>query len=68
MMIDYEKIYEERAEEYDRLVSAEDCDGRLLPALEGVLPLAGHHAIAHLGRGARRRLRSIRGHASRGAP
>lgn len=43
--VDYEKIYEERAEEYDRLVSAEDCDGRLLPAIQRVTPLAGARAV-----------------------
>jgi ubiquinone/menaquinone biosynthesis C-methylase UbiE len=45
MQIDYEKIYEEHAEEYDRLVSAEDCDGRLLPALEALMPLAGARVL-----------------------
>ena len=38
---DYETIYRERAADYDRLVSAEDCDGNLLPAIEAVAPLAG---------------------------
>jgi len=38
---DYEAIYLERAEDYDRLVDAEDCDGRLLPAIERVSKLAG---------------------------
>lgn len=45
MATDYETIYRERATEYDRLVSAEDCDGNLLPAIERVAPLAGAHVV-----------------------
>jgi ubiquinone/menaquinone biosynthesis C-methylase UbiE len=37
----YQRIYREEAEAYDRMVEAEDCDGRLLPALEAACPLAG---------------------------
>lgn len=32
-------IYRDHAEEYDRLISAEDCDGRLLPSLAAITPL-----------------------------
>lgn len=34
-------IYETHPEAYDRLVSAEDCDDRLLPALNAICPLPG---------------------------
>ena len=37
----YRRIYRDRADEYDALVGAEDCDGRLRPALEAIAPLAG---------------------------
>lgn len=39
--ITQERIYLEFAPEYDALVDAEDCDGRLLPALEAIAPLGG---------------------------
>jgi ubiquinone/menaquinone biosynthesis C-methylase UbiE len=39
--MDQERIYAEHAAEYDALVSAEDCDGHLLPAIEAIAPLAG---------------------------
>ncbi len=45
MGTDYESIYRERAADYDRLVSAEDCDGNLLPAIERVTPLAGANVV-----------------------
>ena len=41
MTTDYATIYRDHAEEYDALVSAEDCDGHLLPAIEGIATLAG---------------------------
>ena len=34
----FQRIYRERAEDYDRLVTAEDAEGRLLPAIEEVAP------------------------------
>jgi ubiquinone/menaquinone biosynthesis C-methylase UbiE len=34
----FHRIYRERAEDYDRLVAAEDAEGRLLPAIEEVAP------------------------------
>jgi SAM-dependent methyltransferase len=39
--MDYQRIYREQADAYDRLVGAEDCDGNLLPALAAQLPLDG---------------------------
>ncbi len=44
------EVYRGAAEAYDRLVSAEDCEGRLLPALEAVAPLAGR-AVLDVGSG-----------------
>ena len=38
-------IYRDHAEQYDALVSAEDCDEALLPAIEGVTSLAGAHVL-----------------------
>ena len=38
-------IYETRARDYHRLVSAEDCDERLLPAITSRVPLAGKRVI-----------------------
>jgi ubiquinone/menaquinone biosynthesis C-methylase UbiE len=37
--MDYEAIYRDGAEAYDRLVAAEDCDGALLPAIARVATL-----------------------------
>ena len=39
-MADQREIYERHAEEYDALVSAEDWDGRLVPAIDAIAPLA----------------------------
>ena len=44
-MTDYEHIYDARADDYDRLVSAEDCDGALLPAILAVAPLSGKDVV-----------------------
>ena len=38
---DFHRIYERHAEAYDALVAAEDCEGRLRPALQAIAPLAG---------------------------
>ena len=38
-MIDYREIYRDKAEAYDRLVGAEDCDGNLPPTLQTIHPL-----------------------------
>src|SRR5260221_1701047 len=39
-MTDYLTIYRDHAADYDKLVSAEDCDHQLLPAIERLCPLA----------------------------
>jgi SAM-dependent methyltransferase len=39
--VDHRKVYAGQADDYDRLVGAEDADGRLLPALASLVPLAG---------------------------
>lgn len=44
------RIYQERAEAYDELISAEDVDGRLTPAVTERVPLAGMR-IADIGAG-----------------
>jgi ubiquinone/menaquinone biosynthesis C-methylase UbiE len=38
---DFHRIYERHADAYDALVTAEDCEGHLRPALEAIAPLAG---------------------------
>ena len=40
-MTDYEAIYREEPERYDRLVSREDREGNILPAIERILSLRG---------------------------
>ncbi len=61
--MDQERIYAEHAAEYDALVSAEDCDGRLLPALETIVPLTGA-SVLEVGAGTGRITRLL---VSRGA-
>jgi ubiquinone/menaquinone biosynthesis C-methylase UbiE len=61
--MDYERIYRFAADEYDRLVSAEDCDGNLLPAIESLSALAGR-SVLEVGAGTARITRLI---AARGA-
>jgi len=39
------QVYRGEAEAYDALITAEDCEGRLLPALEEVAPLEGRSAL-----------------------
>jgi ubiquinone/menaquinone biosynthesis C-methylase UbiE len=39
--VDHRKVYAGGADDYDRLVSAEDADGRVLPTLGSLVPLAG---------------------------
>ena len=48
--VDYHRIYERHAGEYDAMVAAEDCDGHLLPALQSIVPLAGA-AVLEVGAG-----------------
>ena len=43
--MDQRQIYEERARDYHRLVSREDCDGNLLPAIEAIRPLKGASVV-----------------------
>jgi SAM-dependent methyltransferase len=43
--VDHRRVYAGQADDYDRLVSAEDADGRLLPALAGLVPLAGAQVL-----------------------
>jgi ubiquinone/menaquinone biosynthesis C-methylase UbiE len=40
-MTDHEKIYNEQANEYERLVAHEDYQGNIIPALEQIKPLEG---------------------------
>lgn len=44
------EVYRGEAEAYDALVAAEDCEGRLLPAIEAVAPLEGR-AVLDVGAG-----------------
>ncbi|MBL0197555.1 MAG: class I SAM-dependent methyltransferase [Myxococcales bacterium] len=62
--MDYQRIYRERAEDYDRLVGAEDADGNLLPALEAVVPVAGLDVL-DVGTGTGRLARLLVGRARR---
>lgn len=41
----YQRIYSDSADAYDRLVNAEDCEDRLLPALESICPLEGARVV-----------------------
>lgn len=44
-MVDHRQTYAQDADNYDRLVSAEDCDGNLLPALSAIVPLEGARVL-----------------------
>jgi len=48
--VDFHRIYERHAGEYDAMVAAEDCDGHLLPALQSIVSLAGA-AVLEVGAG-----------------
>lgn len=54
----YQRVYDGQAEAYDRLVAAEDCEGRILPALAAVHPLAGAR-VAEVGVGTGRLTRLL---------
>jgi ubiquinone/menaquinone biosynthesis C-methylase UbiE len=43
--IDFDRVYADHADAYDAMVRAEDCDGRLLPALEAIASLAGARVL-----------------------
>jgi len=43
--VDHRRVYAGQADDYERLVSAEDADGRLLPALAALVPLAGARVL-----------------------
>jgi ubiquinone/menaquinone biosynthesis C-methylase UbiE len=43
--VDFESVYRRQADEYDAMVGAEDCDRRLLPALETLVPLDGARVL-----------------------
>src|SRR5210317_871331 len=46
----FEKVYSSQARAYHQMISEEDVDGRLLPALQHVMPLSGKR-ILDLGSG-----------------
>jgi len=62
--MDHEAIYASHAEAYDALVQAEDCDGRLIPAIEAIAPLSGA-AVLEVGVGTGRIARAIVGRVGR---
>lgn len=43
--VDHRRVYASQAEDYDLLVSAEDADGHLLPAIAGLVTLAGSRVL-----------------------
>ena len=43
--VDYHGIYERHAGEYDAMVTAEDCDGHLQPALQSIVGVAALIAL-----------------------
>lgn len=43
--MDQVDIYTHNAAEYDELISSEDCDGNLIPAIEAICPLAGANVL-----------------------
>jgi ubiquinone/menaquinone biosynthesis C-methylase UbiE len=56
--MEYEQIYAGHAEQYDALVAAEDCERRLIPAIESICPLSGA-AVLEVGVGTGRIARAI---------
>jgi ubiquinone/menaquinone biosynthesis C-methylase UbiE len=43
--VDHRRVYADQAEDYDLLVSAEDADGQLLPAIAALVPLPGARVL-----------------------
>ena len=43
--VDYHRVYDTQADDYQRLVGAEDADGRLLPALAALVELRGARVL-----------------------
>ena len=43
--MEFQEIYRDHADAYDRLVNAEDCDHNLLPALAQWMPLTGANVM-----------------------
>jgi ubiquinone/menaquinone biosynthesis C-methylase UbiE len=62
--MDFERIYAHHAREYDQLVSAEDCERQLLPAVDAIVPLSGA-SILEVGVGTARITRQFLGRAAR---
>ncbi len=62
--MDYDEIYRSHAREYHELVTAEDRDGNLLPALEAIVPLRGADVL-EVGVGTGRIARLLAGRARR---
>ena len=58
--MDFERIYAHHAREYDQLVSAEDCERQLLPAIAAIAPLSGT-SILEVGVGTGRITRQLLG-------
>jgi ubiquinone/menaquinone biosynthesis C-methylase UbiE len=58
------EVYRGEAEAYDRLISAEDCEGRLLPALMDIAPLEGR-SVLDVGAGTGRLARLVAPHCAR---
>ena len=61
---DQRDIYRDHAEEYDRLIAAEDCDGLLLPSLDAIAPLQDQ-VVLDVGTGTGRIARLVGSHARR---
>jgi len=62
--MEHEEVYRSHARAYDELVTAEDCEGNLLPALEGIAALRGVE-ILEVGVGTGRIARLLLGRARR---
>ncbi|HWM87204.1 MAG TPA: hypothetical protein VNO33_15240, partial [Kofleriaceae bacterium] len=43
--VDHRRVYAKGADDYDRLVSAEDADRRLLPAISALVQLDGARVL-----------------------